>query len=172
MIFPYFFLFAACCMFNNFLEENLFGGSVIYNIFYIAVLFVAALICSIITIIICSVKKVESEKILQINLIVKLIHIPTYIAIFIFGILCLITIFTMGFSLAFVVFDLLTIILSGLVGLTGIIRSRKENKLPKRSAILLGILQFVFCADVICAIIAYVTVKNSKKIKNYMADHL
>ena len=172
MLFPYFVMFATFSMFNNFLEKNLFGECILYNVFAVAVLFVAALICSIITIIICSVKKVESEKLLRINLIVKLIHIPAYKAIFIFGILFSLTIFTIGFSLAFIVFDLLTIFLSGLIGLTGIIRSRKENKLPKGLAILLGILQFIYCVDVICAVIAYLAVKNSDKIIDHMVDPL
>jgi hypothetical protein len=152
-------------MFNISLEDVMFGGSVIYNVFDVLVLFFVALVCSIITIIKCNVNKVESRMILQFNIIVKLIHIPAYIIIFVFGVLFLITIFTMSFSLAFVVFDMLTILLSGLMGITGVVRGRKEKKIPKRPAIILGIMQFIFCADVLCAIIAYFTVKNRKRIK-------
>ena len=50
-------------------------------------------------------------------------------------------------------------VLSGLVGLSGVMISVKEKKIPINKAILHGILQFVFCADIFSAIVLYRTVK-------------
>lgn len=51
--------------------------------------------------------------------------------------------------------DCLTITLSGLVGVVGIIKSLKENKITKETAVIHGALQFVFCVDVISSILIY-----------------
>ena len=54
----------------------------------------------------------------------------------------------------------MTIALSGLVGLAAVLRCRMEGRLTARAAIVNGILQFVFCADVISAIWVY---RNTKE---------
>jgi hypothetical protein len=52
-----------------------------------------------------------------------------------------------------------TIFLSWLAGLGGIISGLKENKLPKKTAIIYGIFQFVFCIDIVNSIVLYRNVK-------------
>lgn len=90
-----------------------------------------------------------------INLLVKLIHIPAYLLIFALGLLCMITIFTMGFSLFFVFFDCLTICLSGMLGVLAVWTLYRSGKCTGPFLILHGILQFIFVADVISAVIIY-----------------
>lgn len=53
------------------------------------------------------------------------------------------------------ILDEMTIVLSGLIGLGGVIGSLIENKIYRRKAVLHGILQFVFCADIISSIVIY-----------------
>jgi hypothetical protein len=71
------------------------------------------------------------------------------------------TIFTMGITIVLMILDVMTIFLSGLVGLSGIIRGSIENKLSKKTAVIHSILQFIFCADIFSCIIVYRKVKNS-----------
>lgn len=96
-----------------------------------------------------------------INLLIKLIHIPAYLLIFALGLLCMITIFTMGFSLFFVFFDCLTICLSGMIGLLAVSTLYRSGKCTGPFLILRGILQFIFVADIISAVIIYRRAKNS-----------
>lgn len=103
------------------------------------------------------------EAILRITMIIKLIHIPAYIAIFVVGLASLITIFTAGISIVLWLLDVFTIIISGTIGLSGIIRALREHRLTGKEALIHGLLQFVFCADVISSIIAYRTVARSGK---------
>lgn len=98
-------------------------------------------------------------------MVIKLIHIPAYLLIFLFGIASFITIFTFAFSAVFVVLDCLTICLTGIIGLASVFRSVMEKKLSKTAGVVHGFLQFIFCADVISAIILYITVKRSKSLQ-------
>ena len=93
------------------------------------------------------------------------IHIPVYLMIFTVGLIYLLTIFTFRISIALLFIDSMTIILSGLIGLGGIIRSVRENRMTKGIGILFSILQFVFCVDIIVAIVAYIMVKKNEERK-------
>lgn len=85
------------------------------------------------------------------NMLVKLVHIPAYVFWFAAGILFFLF---MGAPLAFMM-DAMAISLSGLVGLGAVLRCKKEGILTGKQTVIHGILQFVFCADVVSAIILY-----------------
>lgn len=85
------------------------------------------------------------------NMLIKLIHIPSYVIWFILGIALILF---MGPVWAFLM-DAMTIALSGLVGLAAVLRCRAEGRLTTKAAILNGILQFVFCADVFSSVWVY-----------------
>ena len=85
------------------------------------------------------------------NMLIKLIHIPSYMFWFIFGIAMILF---MGPVWA-VLMDAMTIALSGLVGVVAALRCRAEGRLTAGAAIVNGFLQFVFCADVFSAIWVY-----------------
>ena len=42
--------------------------------------------------------------------------------------------------------------MSGLIGLAGVIRTAIEKKLSTKEAIIHGVLQFIFCGDIISSI--------------------
>ena len=140
--------------------EAVFDNSAITVLFALIAVYITALLCSAVVIITSLVKKREAQDLLRVNMIIKLIHVPAYIIIFIIGMIGLITIFTMGISLALMILDVMTIFLTGVIGLGGVIRAYKETKLSKKSAIIHGILQFVFCADVFSSVIVYRRVKR------------
>ena len=95
------------------------------------------------------------------SMLIKLLHIQNYVTLF-FGAALMVVIpflFPMVAALAWVV-DVLTIILSGAVGLAAVVRCRMEGRVTAKAAVVNGILQFVFCADVVSAIWVY---RNSKE---------
>ena len=65
-------------------------------------------------------------------------------------------IFPYAFSVFFVLFDCITIFLTGLVGLTANLRVYKERKCSGSFAALNSVCQFVFCIDVISAVVVYI----------------
>lgn len=93
------------------------------------------------------------------SMAVKLLQIPAYVAWFIVG--AAFFLFA-GFALAFVV-DVLAILLSGLVGLAAVRRCKAEGKLERKAAVIHGILQFIFCADVFSAVWVYIKSRKEKE---------
>lgn len=107
-------------------------------------------------------KKRSAKELLGINLAVKALHVPAYVFLFLAGFASLITIFTAGFAVVFMILDGLTIVLSGLVGLSAVLRLRDEGKLTLSQTGLHGLLQFVFCADLASSILLYFHAKGDK----------
>lgn len=93
----------------------------------------------------------------QANMWIKLLQIPAYALWFLVGMLLFLF---MGALLAVLV-DAMTILLSGLVGLAAVRRCKEEGVLTADQAVTYGILQFVFCVDVVSAIILY---RKSKEV--------
>ena len=94
-------------------------------------------------------------------MIVKLVQIPAYLLFFVLGILLFITLFTIPFALAIVAVDLLCITLTGLLGTVTCLHAAREGQLTVSQAVLMAILQFVFCADVVVSVILYSILKKS-----------
>jgi hypothetical protein len=119
-------------------------------------------IISIIMLIYNLAKKKKAEDVLLVNMVIKLIHIPTYFVLFFGGMTMLVTIFTAGISLAIAVLDALTIVMTGMIGLAGVVRLRKENRITKKMAILTGISQFIYCIDVVVSVVLFIIAKTKK----------
>lgn len=166
IIFPYLVVFTLLCMFNENFMKTFCSNDGSYLLLALLILYVIALVFSIVVFITGLIKKREAQDLLRVNMVIKLIHIPAYILIFCVGSICLLTIFTFGISIALMILDGMTILLSGLIGLAGVIRAFHEEKLSKKTAIIHGIFQFVFCADVINSIIVYRKVKLLGEIIN------
>ena len=101
--------------------------------------------------------KWEGRKLAFASMLIKLFHIQNYIVLFLGAMLL--------FALPMVpvmiwLLDVMTIFLSGLVGLAAVLRCRAEGRLTNKAAIVNGIFQFVFCADIISAIWVY---RNTKE---------
>ena len=105
--------------------------------------------------------KWQGRRLALASMLIKLLHIQNYVTLF-FGAALMAVIpflFPIIAALAWVV-DVLTIILSGAVGLAAVVRCRMEGRLTTKAAVVNGILQFVFCADVFSAVWVY---RNSKE---------
>ena len=162
VFFPYLIVFALICTFNGCLIDTVFHHNVYPLLLILIVLYAVALVCAVTTFIASLAKKRKLQEVLRINMIIKLIHIPAYLFILVVGLFCMITIFTFGITIVLMMFYGATIVLSGVIGLGGVIRSLRENKISIKVAVIHGILQFVFCADIISSIIMYRKVKVTK----------
>ena len=97
--------------------------------------------------------KWEGRKLALASMIVKLLHIGHYMTMFLFAAsgALLLFLFPVMAAIALTT-DVMTIVLSGIVGLAGVVRCRAEGRLTARAAVVNGILQFIFCADVFSAV--------------------
>ena len=152
MIQPYILLFALYSIFiNQYIVERFFGGNGLWLLFVIFVTIVISFICTLVYIPFCLAKGWGARQTAFFNMLIKLVQIPAYL-----GVLFFLTIFTYAFSVFFVLFDCITIFLTGLVGLTANLRLYKERKCSGSFAALNSVCQFVFCIDVISAVIVYI----------------
>ena len=114
-------------------------------------LWLAGLVCALVLVAFSLGETWSARSMAMAGMTVKLLQIPAYVLWFLVG---MILIAFMGPILTLLV-DVMTIALSGLVGLAAVIRCKREGILTGRQAILYGILQFIFCVDVFSAIILY-----------------
>lgn len=118
--------------------------------------FALALACNIVFFALSIWRKWDFRQVALCNMLVKLIQIPAYISIFFLSVLCFSMLFTIGIAVVLLLFDCASILLTGLIGVVAIIRCRSSNVISKKFSIVNGILQFVFCVDVISAIVIFV----------------
>jgi hypothetical protein len=163
-IFPYLIVLSLLCIFTGFIMDTVFRNNVIFLLLTLLIFYVITLLSSVTLFIISLVKKKKALEVLRINMIIKMIHIPAYLFIFIVGLICSITIFTFGITIVLIMLDLGAIVLSGLLGLAGVIRGLSENKISLKAAVIHGILQFVFCADIISSVVLFRKAKAAEYI--------
>ena len=94
-------------------------------------------------------------------MLIKLIQIPAYIMIFVLGVAMTIAIWTIPFTIALFWIDCLCLFLTGLPVLSSIICALRQGTIKFREVIWVIILHFVFCADVVAAIIYYRRLKEA-----------
>lgn len=99
----------------------------------------------------------EGRRLALVSMLIKLFHIQNYIVLFLGALL----LFALPMAPVLIwLLDVMTIALSGLVGLAAVLRCRAEGRLTNKAAVVNGVLQFVFCADIISAIWVY---RNTKE---------
>ena len=160
ILFPYTVVLALLCIFMEIsifrsIMEVIFQNNALLLLLALLIFYVIAFICSLVTLATSIVKERDGRELLRVNMIIKLLHIPGYLMIFIAGFVFLLTIFTFPIALVLMMLSGMAIFLTGLIGLGGILRSFREKRLSKNEAILHSFLQFVFCADIISSIYLY-----------------
>ena len=103
----------------------------------------------------------EGRRLALASMLVKLFQVQNYVVLFLGGV---------GLGLLFPpialflwLLDVMTIFLSGLVGLAAVLRCRAEGRLTTKAMVANGMLQFVFCADVFSAIWVYRNARKNKE---------
>lgn len=96
------------------------------------------------------------------NMVVKLIQIPAYLLIFGMGLLCTLMIFTIGITFVLILLDAFAIGMTGLFAATAFYNLKKEQKITGTMQALYTFASFLFCMDVIAAIIGYHISRSNK----------
>ncbi len=133
-------------------------------------MFIFAIICNLYMLIVVVVNLIRASKgkcnaieLVKLNMIIKLVHIPAFVFHFLLGMFgvaaCL---WGIGFVMWAILIDLLTIGLTGMIGLSASVSCRKEGMITKPMAFLYGFLSYIYCVDVISAIVFYVKLRKGR----------
>lgn len=159
VIFPY----TVClCLGYGFIAQSFSNTTIkILGIFALAVL-VFSFLCNFIYIF--STRRKTAEELLKNAFLIKVIHIPTYILIFVLGVLMGLMFFmTFPFILLLIVIDLLTLWMSGMISVHSIAKSLKEGGLCSKPLLIIAMVcQLFFCADIISLFVVRIAIKKKK----------
>ena len=132
----------------------------------IPLLWLAALVCDIIYLVMAFWKKWSARGAAIAVMTVKLLHIFAYAVIFLAGML---TFAFMPTPILLFLFDCTIIALTGILGIVAAVRCEAEKKLSPGAAAVCALLSFVFCLDVICSVVVCVKACLAGK-KTVMTD--
>lgn len=150
-------------MFSGFLMHSVFQSNGFLLLLAVLLFWVVSLGCAVATCVMSLARKWDSYELARANMILKLIPVPAYILIFLIGCAFLITIFTFAISVILMLLDGMAIVLSGLIGVAAVKRNHSDKILSTKEMVVHGILQFVFCADVVSAIVVFYKARRAKK---------
>ena len=106
----------------------------------------------------------EGLSLIKTQMIMRIIQIPCYVAVFIVATVCLFTIFTIGFTAVLAVVDCVSITITGIASIPVYVILHRSGWISQRQKVLYSILSFVFCADLVVSIICY------KEARKYNSD--
>lgn len=155
MIFPYALLLGG--LFSELFFEDLapyvIGGVV-------GLFFLSAPICNIIFMIVS--KNDDPHKLISSALLVKLVHIPSYVIVFLLGLITSIMIFfTFPLILMLILFDCIVLFFSSMISVFALVKNIKNRKALSMIAL---ICQFFFCADVISLFVLWIVSKKQSSV--------
>ena len=166
-IFPYVVIALLCAIFFSphitkaiTALDNPFYLVIVFGVLFISI--VVSLISVIAFTVLVAAGKADALSAAKAVMITKLVQIPAYIAIFAFCLIGMITVFLWGFVIVLAVLDCINLFMTGLPGAAVALNSARQGKLSTAQAVCLGVLQFVFVADVIAAIVMYTTLKKEE----------
>ena len=159
ILFPYSIVLLISSLLQPTLMEVFFHNNILIGLFFICILGLVSFGSAIFI----SIKNFQNSplKAAKQNIIIKLFQVPAYLFIFVVGLACMVTIFSMGISFFLIAFDGISIFLSGLVGISAVKCNYTNGILSKKELLFYGVLQFIFCVDVICAIFLWKKAVNS-----------
>ncbi len=97
----------------------------------------------------------------KMNCVIKGVQIPAYMFHFLLAMLGgLLSVWGIGFILWAILIDILTIALTGINAIGCCIRMCKEGMISKGKSVFYALCSFVFCIDVVVAIILYIKAKK------------
>lgn len=165
ILYPYIYvvILAVFLMFMNILPED-YNDAALLGLLIIAIIYnLYSFIVVIVNAVQTAKGKLTARQAARMNLIIKGIQIPAYIMHFILGFIGLaMSVWGIGIVFWAILIDLLTILLTGISSIGCSIRMRREGILSTAAAILMGIGSFIYCADVVIAIVYVVKTKKAK----------
>lgn len=167
ILFPYLVLLAPVTLFFStkspifrFIMEKLFFGNIWIMVAALLAFGLIAAVLDLICVYLSIREKRSALSVAKTAMIVKLCQIPAFIAIFILGAILTITIFTIPFTIALFLFDCATLFLSGILTAAAVINAFRCEDLSRNEAFLCIASQFIFCIDVIGAIVLFSLLKK------------
>ena len=169
---PYLALFAVATVFFSSklpffksIMENVFCNNAWHLIAALLICYLLILVLDVIYFFASIHKKWDSLSVARAAMIIKLVQIPAYVSIFILGVLLLISIFTIPFTIALFLVDCLSVFMTGLLVISSVITATRSNTLAFKQVFWVILLQFIFCADVVASVVFYVKLKRSKEMQ-------
>lgn len=160
ILFPYSIVFLIYSVTNPSVMESLFDNNIYLGFLYLYIFWMAAFVSAVLICIRNISQKRDPLELARTNMILKLVHIPAYLFIFVVGLICVLTIFTIPVSVCLAVLDCAAIALSGLAGASAVKRCHEEGALSTGEAAAFGVLQFIFCVDVVISVVVFVKAKK------------
>lgn len=135
------------------------------NTFFVYVLFalvwVIAAVFSLICCIWATAARRPARELTLFGLVVKAVHIPAYIAIFIYGAIGgLFPLFGLFIMAGAFLLDVFIIALSGTVQAFSALALRREGRVSRTEAVLLSVCGWVFVVDVVIAVIMHIKARR------------
>lgn len=142
---------------------HLLGNSA-YNLFIPIALFIFfTFVLTIICFVFSQIKKWDAYVLTRAMAIIKVIHIPAYITIFVVGAFCALTVFSLPFTLLLAFFDYILLFMSGIMTVSAVILAINQNPQLSKKYYFLAALQFVYCVDLVATWILYLKLKREKQ---------
>ncbi len=160
LLFPYSLFLGMYCLYTPAIMEKVFFNNGYLLIAAVFVCGVVAFFFSFLLALLALLKKKEGLSMARLNMIVKLCQIPAYLVIFVLGSMFFVTVFGIGFTVFFFLFDCAAIGMTGLIGAVSVFRAFAEKKLTKKEGIVFALLQFIFVADIVACILLFVRLRK------------
>ena len=108
--------------------------------------------------------KYTARELTKMTMIFKLVQIPAFLFHFLIGAMgLLMSVWGIGFIMLAILMDVLSIFLTGMVGIGAAIACAKQKALSKGGAVIYAILNFIFCVDVVSSIIYFIVIRQRSK---------
>ena len=127
--------------------------------YYAFFILIYGIILLVLNIIYCLKSWNNQEDNVKIYFINKIIQIPAYTFIFLAGLLFFVSFLGMPMAILLFIIDLFSIVLTGIFSLPIFNQIRKKGIINKKIQIIYSIFSFIFCIDVMIAIIVYIQKK-------------
>ena len=161
-IFPY----TVClCLGYGFIAQSFSNATIgVLGVFAFVAL-VLSFICNLIYIF--TTKENTAKELIKIAFLIKAVHIPTYILIFVLGVLAGLMFFmTFPFIVFLIFIDLLTLWMSGMISVYSLAKSLKERGFYSKPLLIVAMVcQFFFCADIISLFVIKIAIKRNNSHK-------
>ena len=125
-----------------------------------AVMFFVTLIFTVLYYVFAFKHKWETKTLALFSMLVKLLHIPAYIMLFVVGLGGMLMVKLIAVTLFVVIFDWLLMFLSGVLTLPTYIKALKGHIITGFEAIILSVFSFIFCIDILFAVVAYILISK------------
>ncbi len=158
ILFPY----TVClCLGYGFIAQSFSNTTIEILGIFVFVTLVLSFVCNLIYVF--TAKENTAKELIKTALLIKAVHIPTYILIFVLGVLMGLMFFmTFPFILLLIIIDLLTLWISGMISVYSLAKSLIEGGLCSKPLLIIAMVcQFFFCADIISLFVIKKAIKRN-----------